>query len=69
MRNDNLLKKLQEYFKTVKSDFTFVKNEIAFTEAMKYLDSEALQETIKNGFNVEEYEKENGSTLIKVMYN
>lgn len=69
MGNDNLLKKLQDYFKTVKSDFTFMKNEIAFTEAMKYLDSEALQETIKNGFNVEEYEKENGSTLIKVMYN
>ena len=43
MGNDNLLKKLQDYFKTVKSDFTFMKNEIAFTEAMKYLDSEALQ--------------------------
>ena len=61
MENNNLLKKLQDYFKTVKEDFSFMKNEIAFTEAIKYLDSEKLKELVNNGFNISEYEKENGS--------
>lgn len=68
MENNNLLKKLQDYFKTVKEDFSFMKDEIAFTEAIKYLDSEKLKELVNNGFNISEYEKENGSILIKAMY-